>query len=72
LPGSFYHGRVPLRKYKTTWPIHSRSSLLDCSFPKCVAILAYLAVPVKFFPSTRGMCVPSEFLYYFDKPKSMI
>ena len=31
LPGNPCHGRLPLRKYRRTWPIVSRSSLLDCS-----------------------------------------
>ena len=40
LPGRPYHGKLPLRKYKRTCPIVSKSSLLDCSTPLCVLILA--------------------------------
>ena len=32
LPGRPYHGKLPLRKYRSTCPIVSRSSLLDCSY----------------------------------------
>jgi len=38
----------------------------------CVLILAYLAVPVKFFPSLKGICSPSAFLKHLASPKSMI
>jgi hypothetical protein len=31
LPGNPYQGRLPLKKYNSTCPIVSRSSLLDCS-----------------------------------------
>lgn len=39
------HGNEPLLKYIKTYPKDSKSSLLDCSMPKWVFILAYLAVP---------------------------
>lgn len=39
------HGSDPRLKYIKTYPRDSKSSLLDCSIPKCVFILAYLAVP---------------------------
>lgn len=41
------HGNEPLLKYIKTYPNDSKSSLRDCSIPKCVFILAYLAVPIK-------------------------
>ena len=34
--GRPYHGRLPLLKYMRTKPRDSRSSLLDCSIPRCV------------------------------------
>ena len=72
LPGKFYQGREPRKKYNMTWPMVSRSSRLDYSFPMCVASEAYLAVPVRFLPSIKGMCQPSEFLQHLASPKSMI
>eukprot|EP00826_Nyctotherus_ovalis_P066027 TRINITY_DN9734_c0_g4_i2.p1 TRINITY_DN9734_c0_g4~~TRINITY_DN9734_c0_g4_i2.p1 ORF type:complete len:254 (-),score=-41.64 TRINITY_DN9734_c0_g4_i2:730-1491(-) len=52
------HGRLPLRKYSSTYTIASMSSLLLCSMPKCVFSDAYRAVPVKDFPLLYGMCCP--------------
>ena len=68
-----YHGRPPLRKYMRTKPRHSRSSLRLCSIPMWVFRLAYLAVPVRLFPSLYGMCWPVlASLYLLVKPKSTI
>jgi len=58
LAGRPYQGSYPLLKYIKTNPRLSRSSLLLYSIPKCVLTDAYLAVPVKFFPSLYGMCSP--------------
>jgi hypothetical protein len=33
LPGNPYQGNEPLKKYSKTWPIVSKSSLLDYSIP---------------------------------------
>ena len=38
---------LPLRKYMNMCPRASRSSLLDCSLPRCVLMLMYRAVPVR-------------------------
>jgi hypothetical protein len=51
LAGSPYQGREPLLKYNKTKARDSKSSLLDYSIPKWVFTDAYLAVPVRFFPS---------------------
>src|SRR2546429_7360485 len=45
------HGNPPRRKYMKTCPKASRSSRRDCSRPRCVLILIYLAVPDKDFRS---------------------
>src|SRR5271154_3596120 len=50
------HGSPPLRKYINTWPSASRSSLRDCSRPRCVLILMYLAVPESDLRSRYGIC----------------
>jgi len=49
-------GSSPRRKYHITYPIASISSLRLYSIPRCVFILAYLAVPVKLFLSEYGIC----------------
>lgn len=84
-PGRPYQGRLPRRKYNSTCPIVSKSSLLDYSIyinkiisilwlpiPLCVLTLAYLAVPVKFLPSLYGICSPSLFLKHLANPKSIM
>ena len=63
-------GRFPLKKYINTCPKLSMSSLLDYSIPKCVCIEAYLAVPVRPFPSRYLICSPFEFWNFFANPKS--
>lgn len=67
-----YHGKDPRKKYKKTFPNDSRSSLLLYSIPKCVLILAYLAVPVKPLFSLYLICTPYEDIYFFASPKSRI
>lgn len=42
-----YQGRLPLKKYINMWPMASKSSRRDCSFPKWVLMLMYRAVPVR-------------------------
>ena len=65
------HGRPPLRKYINTCPRASRSSLLDCSLPRWVLILMYLAVPDNDFRSRYGICCfVLGSLYCFAMPKS--
>jgi hypothetical protein len=49
-------GSLPLRKYMKICPSASRSSRLDCSRPRCVFILIYLAVPESDFRSRYGIC----------------
>ena len=54
------------------WPMLSKSSHLLCSSPKCELTLAYLAVPVKFFPSLYGMCSAVILdLNHLARPKSI-
>ena len=92
------HGKLPRRKYRSTYPNDSKSSRLDCSIgkknwkvnqkytvlmnkmnqegfipiPTWVFIDAYLAVPVKFFPSRNAMCLwVLGSLYIFASPKSI-
>lgn len=67
-----YHGREPLKKYKNTFPNDSRSSLRLCSIPKCVLILAYLAVPVNPLFSLYLICTPYDDINFFASPKSRI
>ena len=67
------HGRVPVTKYINMYPRDSMSSLLLCSIPRCVLMLAYLAVPVRFLFSRYVMCwwVRAS-LYFFARPKSIM
>ena len=67
-----YHGSSPLRRYKSTYPAPSKSSLLLYSIPKCVLAEAYLAVPVKLFLSLYGICsLVWGFFHLLAKPKSI-
>lgn len=49
------HGKLPLKKYISTYTRLSMSSLLPCYIPRCVLTEAYLAVPVKSLLSLYGM-----------------
>ena len=64
-------GNPPRRKYMKTCPNASRSSRLDCSRPRWVLILIYLAVPDNDFRSRYGMCcLVLGSRYCFAIPKS--
>ena len=67
-----YQGREPRKKYRKTFPKDSKSSLLLCSIPRWVLILAYLAVPVKPLFSLYLIWTPYEDIYFFARPKSKI
>lgn len=65
------HGSEPLKKYINICPKASKSSRLDCSFPKCVFIDMYRAVPVNDLCSRYGICLfVSKSIYSLAKPKS--
>lgn len=67
------HGTDPRRKYISTYPNDSMSSLRDCSIPRCVLMDAYRAVPVKFLFSLYGMWMwVLGSRYFFASPKSMM
>lgn len=66
------HGSLPLSKYSIKYPKDYKSSRRHCSYPRCEAILAYLAVPTRDFPPLISMCFPVLLsLYLFAKPKSI-
>lgn len=46
---TIYQGKLPFTKYSSTYPIDSKSSLLDNSIPLCALRLAYLVVPTNYF-----------------------